>query len=289
MVETGKELVQCRRCGLSYRRITASHLATHHMSLLDYELRYPDAPIMSEGDRSNQAAVMSKVSLECWSDPSYYSRRVDSMGQTMGEYWTRPENSKRQSERMTKRLEEMWKDPLYSEGYFIRQWTGEERDLQSERMSKNWRIPEFRFMMLEILSKLRKPLSEDHKETIRQTKKKQWEDPDFVREQLEARKLSPNDEETDCLIKLNKFFPNEWEFTGSKSRADFTHKTLPKVINYNGSYWHDEEEFPNRPTDAEIVEFFKEWGLDCLVLTPLDVYGDEGIFGGKVRGFLNGR
>jgi len=258
------------------------------MSLLDYELRYPDAPIMSEEDRSNQAAVMSRVARECWTDPSYYSRRVDSMSQTMGVYWNRPENSKRQSERMTKRLEEMWKDPLYSEGYFIRQWTEEERGIQSDRMRKNWGDPEFRSMMLEILSKPRKPLGREHKESIRQTKRRQWEDPDFVKGQLEARGISPNSEETDCLIRLNRFFPNQWEFTGDRSRADFTHKTLPKVINYNGSYWHDEEEFPDRPTDVEIVEFFREWGLGCLVLTPLDIYGDEEIFGEKVRRFLNG-
>ena len=47
-------MIKCRLCGLSYNLLTESHMRSQHgISLLDYEVDYPDAPLSSEAYRQH--------------------------------------------------------------------------------------------------------------------------------------------------------------------------------------------------------------------------------------------
>lgn len=123
---------------------------------------------------------------------------------------------------------------------------------------------------LSIISCSKRP---EVKEKIRKTLKKLWADPIYRDKQIKSQNRKINKGEQILLDLLNKWFPDKFKYVGDgklwignpPKNPDFIHKEFNKVIEYNGSYWHTEEESKIRE------ELFKENEFDCLTIWDYEI------------------
>jgi len=111
------------------------------------------------------------------------------------------------------------------------------------------------------------PWPDDVKDKSRQKHIQNWQDPEFVKKQYEARLIRPNKPETKILSLLQKLFPNEWRYCGDFSfmirskNPDFVNiNGQKKVIEHYGTYWHKDDD----PDDR--INIFAQDGYQTLVI-----------------------
>lgn len=56
-----KKSVECKVCGKSLKRLNATHLSVHRMTVADYRRAYPDAELVSEAGRARHSTVMKEI------------------------------------------------------------------------------------------------------------------------------------------------------------------------------------------------------------------------------------
>lgn len=127
---------------------------------------------------------------------------------------------------------------------------------------------------------------------ISQTKKKQCENPDYVKEIVShltrrARDVKPNKPERLMTELLDKHYPNEWKFVGNGElilggrNPDFMNVNGRKcLIELFGHYWHQKETVESR------IDFFKQFGFRTLVIWDDELRKPESVLV-KVRDFLS--
>lgn len=114
---------------------------------------------------------------------------------------------------------------------------------------------------------------------------KNWQDPEYVKKQYKARAVRPNKPETYILNLLNRLYPNEWKYTGNFSFTingkcpDFTNcNGQKKVIEFNGSYWHQDD----IPGHRESI--FAEFGYQTLIIWDYELKNFQRLKA-KIRNF----
>ena len=117
-----------------------------------------------------------------------------------------------------------------------------------------------------------------------------WKDPNFRRKVLKGHRTEPTPDEIFMTEILEKNFPNQWEYTGTKPfkgggkrRPDWTHKSLRKVLECDSLFWHSGY-FGEEPPEVRI-KHYAGLGYDCLILNELEVV-DSPIFFNKIKVFI---
>jgi len=108
-----------------------------------------------------------------------------------------------------------------------------------------------------------------HSSWFRELKRKQafeqWSNPEYASRQRKARCRKPNYGELKLGGMLEKNFPGVWQYVGDfaymigSKNPDFKDKGN-KVIELCGRHYHTDAEM------AERVAYFREFGVDCLVI-----------------------
>lgn len=133
-----------------------------------------------------------------------------------------------------------------------------------------------------------RPISEEQKKQISETLKKQskelsergkklWQDPEKVKVMVKkmrwARQQKPNNLEASVMEMLNKYFPDEWQYSGNgglvlgRCCPDFVRNHgHNQVIEIYGDYWHRGE----NPQDR--VDLFDTYGYKTLVIWENEVH-----------------
>jgi len=225
--------VKCEVCGRSFYRITNTHLATHDFSLLDYQLNYPNAPLLSDWQR-------------------------EEIKDLMREYCATEEGKETKRRVVAERL----KDP--NDGYF-----GSE--VISQRNRDNWADPEYKRRVSDAIGKAKS--TPEQRRQISETSSRNWEDPEYARKVREGREgigfgqsVGPNEEEGLLERMLNRVNPGLWKYNSEgiyvgRKRPDFIHTSKKKLIEYFGLMWH----IPVLD-DKEVTEYYKGVGYEVLIV-----------------------
>jgi len=165
--------------------------------------------------------------------------------------------------------------------------------------------------MKHLRGKKRPPFSQEWKDNISKATKKLWANPEFIKKVTQkrsenAKRLCKNEE----WLKKTLFSPqrlptkpeklfNEmtpdiinyvgnrkfWIMlpTGKRKNPDFKIENQNKVIEVFGDYWHRGE------NPQELIDLYKQAGLDCLVIWEHEIYKKPDIILKKVNNFLRFR
>jgi len=286
-------VIKCRLCGLSYNLLTESHMKSQHgISLLDYEIDYPEAPLSSESYRQNlrerprqdHGGFYSEERCEALKrgirEANPEGRKLSpehlaALRQGHRDYYANPEKWEEFSEQMR----------ILNSGPRLN-WTEEQSQERSRITKVVFEDPEIRRRHSRAISlALRgKPFTGDHKKALSEARV------EFLKEKGPGIS-KPTDPEIWLNIYLQRHFPGEWKYVGDyevwigRRNPDFLNVNGKKlVIEVFGSFYHNPEYFPNRPTEEELIAHYKKYGFGCLVLWDDEVREDLVIE--KVRGFI---
>jgi len=124
-------------------------------------------------------------------------------------------------------------------------------------------------------------LSEETKRQLSETRKKQWQDPEYVAKLIKAMALSPNGLERKLIDLFEKHLP-EFKYNGDFSEGVMLGGLVPDFVNINGKkqvievfgdYWHS----PNiigddwRRSELGKVMIYNSVGWKCLVIWENDI------------------
>lgn len=119
---------------------------------------------------------------------------------------------------------------------------------------------------------LQKKCSEELKEILRKSSKRNWQNPEFVKKVMKQQNRRPTNPEKI----FNEITPDDVRYTGDRNwwrktkkqyrNPDFKITGQNKVIEIYGDYWHRN----NKPKD--LIQEYKEIGLDCLVFWESEIY-----------------
>lgn len=148
-----EDTVECLICHNRYTQLS-SHLARKHkMTTDEYREKFDNAPTIAKSVSSKIAASISKRNKENWKDPEYIEKHKKISSEVMTalnnnpdfqkyvhekrqEFLkTHPEKKEELSHRLSERNRENWKDPEY-------------RRFMTNVLINNWRDPETRKIML---------------------------------------------------------------------------------------------------------------------------------------------
>jgi intein/homing endonuclease len=116
------------------------------------------------------------------------------------------------------------------------------------------------------------PINQKYCNTIEARKKKSlsqknnFKDPEFCKRWGKLHHVKPSGLEVRYMSMLDEWFPELWEYVGNfelmidGKNPDFRLKDSNKIIELNGTYWHQGE------NDEEVMSFYKNNGWDCLVI-----------------------
>jgi hypothetical protein len=120
--------------------------------------------------------------------------------------------------------------------------------------------------------------SEETKQLMSKAAAQRWRDPEYQQHQFESWHRRPTLPELEVLDVLNKYYPNEWQYTGNGRiwiegrNPDFMNVNGKKlVIEVFGIFWHTEEEM------EELIAHYKEFGFKCLILWEYETLYEEPI------------
>jgi very-short-patch-repair endonuclease len=111
---------------------------------------------------------------------------------------------------------------------------------------------------------------------ISATKRKQWENPLFVKKMLKAFAIRPNKPEKKLIGILRKHFPKDYKYTGDGKHGgffgkapDFANKKSKEFLEIFGRHWHEPEE------EKERIAHFKKFGWDTLIIWEEELKNEE--------------
>lgn len=102
-----------------------------------------------------------------------------------------------------------------------------------------------------------------------------WKDPNFVHKMMVSQRRKPTLPERKLAQILNKYFPNQWKYTGNGSLCiegycpDFTNCDGRKdLIEVFGDYWHSPERLGDdwRRSELGRIMAYNSLGYRCLVI-----------------------
>lgn len=100
-----------------------------------------------------------------------------------------------------------------------------------------------------------------------------WQDPEFSNKMREVRQIKPNKAEIYLQGILDKYYPGTYKYVGDFQVniggrfPDFINVNGKKeVIELFGNYWHNPNEFPNKPSQRKLISHYKQYGYTCVVI-----------------------
>jgi len=123
--------------------------------------------------------------------------------------------------------------------------------------------------------------SRETKRRMSESKKRSWQNSEYVEKQKEARNIKPNILEQKLGEILQQILPNEYKYVGDFSltiggkNPDFVNvNSQKKIIEFFGDYWHDKNSFLQAETPQERIALFKQYGWDTLIIWERELYDD---------------
>ena len=294
--------IKCLLCDGEFSAITNSHLKyMHEITTYDYYKMFPRAEFVSEETRQLLSALNTGNTHALGFRQTEEARQLISVAnerRVISEE-TRQRMSKSQlgnenalgfhhTEEAKQRISELLTGHVISE---------ETRQRMSESKVANWKDPECARKMSESRVDFqhtevsRRRLSEsmtryfansEARQRISEVLTEKWKDSEFAHYMSKAQHRRPNGPELQLHSVLDRYFPDEWKYTGDGTfwvegrNPDFININGKKcVIEIFGYHWHDPEYFPNRPTEEELIAHYREFGYDCIVFWEYDVYNEE--------------
>lgn len=254
---------KCELCGLYFRIITYSHLKfVHGISTYEYSDMFPSRPMRDEDFIKDEEDRRKAVSNSWWS-------RTPEEREEICQAMSKAQRGKVLSEDTRKRVSEassrIQSDPEYQERH---------SRIMSPILREMWTRPDYR--------KLKTKQSTENSIRL-------WKDPNFRRKVLKGHRTEPTPDEIFMTEILEKNFPNQWEYTGTKPfkgggkrRPDWTHKSLRKVLECDSLFWHSGY-FGAEPPEVRI-KHYAGLGYDCLILNEMEVV-DSPILSNKIKVF----
>jgi len=121
--------------------------------------------------------------------------------------------------------------------------------------------------------------SEETRRRLSVSHKGNWKDPEYARRMGLSFGRKPNELELLLQLTLDKHFPSEWKYVGDGQlwiegrNPDFVNiNSRKQVIEVFGSFWHDPDYFPNRPSEEELIEHYRQCGFVCVILWDYEVW-----------------
>jgi len=120
--------------------------------------------------------------------------------------------------------------------------------------------------------------SKEMRKKLSFSRKKLWQDPVFVAEQMRTRYICPNKPEKFIYKLLQQLFPNQYKFVGDGKDKDFiiagkcsdfiNINGQKKIIEMFGDYWHGEKKtgIPNEQHEQERIDLFAQHGYQTLII-----------------------
>ena len=137
---------------------------------------------------------------------------------------------------------------------------------------KMWEDPEYRKKRNESLKKAMikaksHPDYDKRRRANSEARKKDWQEPEFVRKQMRARGVKPNKTELNFNSILQRILPNEYKFVGdgefilAGKCPDFINVNgQKKIIELYGNYWHKGD------TGQKRITLFRQYGYETLII-----------------------
>lgn len=287
------EYVTCKLCGDEFRMLGVHLARGHGMSVAEYWCLYPGAETVSDSVSAaiSESALGNKRGLgrtHSWVPTAEQSRGISAGLQgnqnALGSVRTLEER-RAVSRRMV--------GNKYSLGH---KHSDETRRKLSEASKNNQSFlghhhTEEACKKVSVANTGR-VLSIEACKAISDAKKKHWQDPNYVRSVMKH--VGPNNSELRLQEILDKHFPGVWKFVGNGDFVVGSHVpdflnvvTKTMVIEMFGLFWHDPGMFPDKVTDVELVDYYRQYGFDCLVLWEDEAWNEETVVA-KVEKLMEG-
>ena len=99
-----------------------------------------------------------------------------------------------------------------------------------------------------------------------------WKNEKYAIRQCKLQRRRPNNVELQIIDILNSIFPDEWKYVGDGKfwidgkNPDFINiNGKKKIIEFNGDYWHRNDDAKKR------ISHFKKYGFETLILSDCDI------------------
>lgn len=250
--------IKCEECGVSLEKITHWHVfRLHGMTTAQYREKYPDAPLVSKETLDS----MARSASETWDRPGYRKEVGKAISDTLsdGRLIGIPHNSHGpMSEEARENLRRINTGRAPS-------------DETRERISQAQ------------LGVPKGPFTDLHKRRLSEATTRQWADPIKGPELALAIQAGshhvdkPNLDELMLVASLSRLFPGRFKLNSGTEEChiggrlpDVLGTTRKEVIENFGTFYHNPDYFPKRPTEEKLIEEYAKVGYKCLVL-----WGDE--------------
>ena len=270
-------MIQCRICNKFFNHITTLHLmCKHNMNNTEYLNLFPNAQIVSNETKDKK----KKAFKNQWKNKDFlvkHSKRMKSQ-------W----KNKEYRNKITKALKSVWDNPEFvkniSKGVsknMLDKWkTKSFRNKMSKVFKKNWKNKDYREMMTKQSSDIFKKLWKDKNFADMVVKRcsdlqiKAWKNPEYRNKMIQIIKdmggLYVSKEETNFFNNLDKNYPNIFRHSSVDRRCvkdkmgymnpDVKVIGQKKFIEYNGKFWHTENE------TSERVKRLNDAGYQVLII-----------------------
>ena len=124
--------------------------------------------------------------------------------------------------------------------------------------------------------------SEETRQKLCETTKKNWQDPDFIKKVFDGLNMKPNELEKTVATILQKHLPDEYAYNGDFSCGITIGGKIPDFVNVNGKKvvievfgpWHDEvfmrdrfgKDISWKRTEFGTKAHYSQFGYKCVVL-----------------------
>ena len=226
---------KCILCGKNFKAISTRHLKIIHKSTIEeYLLLDSEAIILSvwnkgkTKDTDKRLAKLSKSIEQLWTDEDY---RVSQSAALTGRHYALSDEAKIN---IGKGAKKSWDKTEY-------------RKRQDEQKREYWDKPE-------------------NKEARSELMKEKYLDPVYVKMIVASQHRKPNKQEMQVMEILDKWDPDQWYYVGdgklwiAGKNPDFVNYERRHLIEFNGEYWHRDE------NPAERISHFRKNGWNCSVI-----------------------
>jgi len=136
--------------------------------------------------------------------------------------------------------------------------------------------------------------SEETKRKHSKLLKRNWQNPEFIKKILKSQRKKPTNPEKI----FNELTPNIIRYVGNRAwwkklddgkyhNPDFKVTGQNKVIEIFGDYWHNKKSFPEILSPQELIDLYKQMGLDCLIFWEHEIYNNQEEILEQVNQFIN--
>ena len=235
------------------------------------------ANVIGDKNPAKRPEVREKISetlIALWNNPEYRELHSGKNHPKYGKTKETDEGIRRHSELIKGRTKETDKSIKRQAEKLMGRTKENNESVRKGAEKKRGRTKEKDESVRRQSEKMRGRTKENHEGVRRQAEiiRLLWQDPKYIEKMTEARikgqQIKPNRPERQIETLLNQLLPNEYKInvkgevmTLGRKIPDFVNVNgQKKVIEFNGDYWHTEEETEKR------VKLFKSLGYETLVI-----------------------